>query len=355
MGEPTLRDAASRAQTACARFEADLGAFVDGEKTALDGELIAKHLSSCDGCRGFVEALAGMSRMHLFGALGSGAGETNGKALDLPSGTELWGDLTRRLLDDNSGRLAATLYELGKALVARGLTASPDLRGVRLFAKKPGSISRLANKGQALFREHSGLAKEPGAAGRETLGAKRGLFASADDVEPDAAFEAGRACLEQCLRLQRDHHAARIYLAKYFSMTGRYDRARQMLRTVLHGTAEAELKFFALQQLSRVYSMAQQFDRAVELEREVLAQAERDQNETYQAAALTNISIYTVKLGRLEEAEQAIERLATQFPKHLESLTAPAFRRARDFRQILLRHRGFLTRLRSRYPLLFAS
>ena len=347
MSEPTLRDAARRAGAACTRFEADLGAFVDGEKTALDGELIAAHLGSCDGCRGYVEALASMSRLHLFGAAEGGAG--------LPNGTELWGDLTRRLLDDNCGRLAATLYELGKALVARGLTASPTLRGVRLFARKPGSISRLAHKGQALFREHSGLSKQPGATGRDTLGSKRGLFAAEDDVEPDAAFEAGRACLEQCLRLQADHHAARIYLAKYFSMTGRYDRARQHLRTVLHGKADAEHKFYALQQLSRVYSMAQQFDRAAELEREVLALAERDRNDTWQAAALTNLSIYAVKLGRLDEAEQAIDRLATQFPQHLETLTAPAYRRARDFRQILLRHRGFLTRLRSRYPLLFAS
>ena len=39
------------------------------------------------------------------------------------------------------------LYELGKALVAKGLTASPNLRGVRVFAKKPGSISKLAHKG----------------------------------------------------------------------------------------------------------------------------------------------------------------------------------------------------------------
>jgi tetratricopeptide (TPR) repeat protein len=347
MAERTLKERAREAEAACHRFETDLGAFVDGEKTALDGELIAAHLTGCDGCRAYVEALAGLSRLHLFGAAETGNG--------LPSGTELWGDLTRRLLDDNCGRLAATLYELGKALVARGLTANPELRGVRLFAKKPGSISRLSHKGQALFREHSGLADTPGAAGRDTVAAKKGLFASTDEAEPDAAFEAGRACLEQCLRLQPDHHAARIYLAKYFNMTGRCDRARQLLRTVLHSKADPQMKFFALQQMARVYSMARQFDRAVELEREVLAHAERDRNDAYQAAALTNISIYTVKLGRLDEAEQAIDRLATQFPEHLETLTAPAFRRARDFRQILLRHRGFLARLRGRYPLLFAS
>ncbi len=347
MSEQTLHDRARHAQSACARFEADLSAFADGEKTALDSEEIALHLSGCDGCRAYVEALAGMSRLHLFGAA-----QKDG---ELPSGTELWGDLTRRLLDDNCSKLATVLYELGKALVAKGLTASPNLRGVRLFAKKPGSISKLAHKGQTLFREHHGLAKQPGGEGRDTLAQKKGLFAAADDVEPDAAFEAGRACLEQCLRLQHDHHAARIYLAKYHSMNGRYDRARQLLRAVLHSKADSAHQFFALQQLSRVYSMAQQFDRAVELEREVLARAERDHNDVYQAAALTNISIYSVKLGRLDDAEQAIDRLATNFPQHLETLTAPAFRRARDFRQALLRHRSFLTRLRGRYPLLFAS
>lgn len=347
MSEPTLQAQARAAQSACRRFESVLSAFVDGEKTSLDGDEVAAHLAGCDGCRGYVEALAGLSRLHLFGGVQD--------AQALPDGTELWGDLTRRLLDDNCAKLAATLYELGKALVARGLTASPELRGVRLFAKKPGSITRLASRGQALFREHRGLAREPGAAGRDTLGTRKDLFGARDDVEPDSAFEAGRACLEQCLRLQHDHHAARIYLAKYFSMSGRYDRARQLLRAVLHSKADEASKFFALQQLSRVYSMAQQFDRAVELEREVLARAEKERNDRYQAAALTNISIYSVKLGRLEDAEAAIERLATSFPQHLESLTVPAFRRARDFRQALLRHRSFLTRLRGRYPLLFAS
>ncbi len=347
MAEPTLQEEVLRSHDACARFEADLSAYVDGEKTALDGDEIASHLAGCGPCCSYVQALAGLSRLHLFGGVESQA--------DLPSGTELWGDLTRRLLDDNSTKLSGALYELGKALVAKGLTANPTLRGVRLFVKKPGSISKLSSRSQALFREHRKLGKQPGSAGRDTIAPRKALFAHEDSVEPDAAFEAGRACLEQCLRLDRDHHAARIYLAKYFNMTGRHDRARQLLRTVMHSRADAKMKFYALQQLSRVFSMTQQFARAVELEREVLACAERDHNEAFQAAALTNLSIYCVKLGRLEDAESAIDRLATRFPQHLETLTVPAFRRARDFRQTLLRHRSFLTRLRGRYPLLFAS
>ena len=351
MVERTLQEEARKAEAACARFEADLSAFADGEKTALEGAEIARHVESCDGCRAYVNALAGLSRLHLHGQFESAA---------LPDGTELWGDLTRRLLEDNCAKLAVGLYELGKALVAAGLSKSSDLRGVQVFARKPGSIQKLSHKGQALFREHKDLAaraERPKGQG-ETIPGRRGLFpagVASDRVEPSAAFEAGRACLEQCLRLDPDRHEARIYLAKYFSVSGRFDRSRQLLRTVLHSNATEKIKFFALQQLSRVYSMTHQFERAVELEREVLSQAERAQNDLYQAAALTNLSIYCVKLGRLDDAESAIQRLATGFEKHLATVTVPAFQRAREFKQALLRHRGFLTRLRGRYPVLFAS
>jgi tetratricopeptide (TPR) repeat protein len=350
MTEPMLQEEARRAQAACARFEADLSAFTDGEKTALDGDEIARHVESCEGCRAYVNALAGLSRLHLFGSLESEA---------LPSGTEMWGDLTRRLLDDNCARLAGVLYELGKALVAAGLRGSSDLRGVQVFARKPGSIRKLSRKGEALFREHRDLANRATRTEGETLSARRAALPASERLEAAEAFESGRACLEQCLRLAPAKHEARIYLAKYFCVAGRFDRARQLLRTVLHSTgngAEQEkLKFFALQQLSRVYSMTHQFAQALELEREVLSQAERAQNDLYQAAALTNVSIYCVKLGRLEDAESAIHRLATDFGAHVESLTVPAFRRARDFKRALLRHRAFLSRLRDRYPVLFAS
>jgi tetratricopeptide (TPR) repeat protein len=350
MSEPTsIRDEALRARDACARFEADLNAFVDGERTTLEGGEIARHVDECHGCRAFVNTLAGMSRLHLFGQV------EQIEPVDLPDGAELFGDFTRRLLQDNQQKLAAVLYELGKALVAAGLKTSSDLRGVQVYARKPGSIRQLSHKGEALSREQRSIASQQRARRGALLDSRRELFPESDAVEGSEAFETGRACLEQCLRLDTDRHEARIYLAKYFSVAGRYDRARQLLRTVLHSRADAKTKFFALQQLSRVYSATRQFERAVALEREVLLQAERDQNDLYQAAALTNLSIYCVKLGRLEEAEAAIDQLANRFSQHLETITVPAFRRAREFKQALLRHRSFLTRLRGRYPLLFLS
>jgi len=355
MGELTLREDARRAGKACSRFEADLSALADGERTALDATEVAGHVESCEPCRSYVHALAGLSRLHLFGAAQNGH--------EVPGGTELWSDLTRRLLEDNCAKLAAVLYELGKALVAAGLRTSAELRGVQVFARRPGSIRQLSHKGQALFREHRDLAARARRADGETLDARRAELPRSERVEAHQAFEAGRACLEQCLRLDPARHEARIYLARYFSAIGRFDRARQLLRTVLHSrprgakrAADGEkVRFFALQQLSRVFSMTRQFERAVDLEREVLVQAEREQNELFQAAALTNLSIYCVKLGRLQDAETAIDRLATRFAPHLATVTVPAFRRAREFKQALLRHRDFLTRLRGRYPLLFAS
>ena len=350
MSEPTsIRDEALRARDACARFEADLSAFVDGERTALDGGEIARHVDECHGCRAFVNTLAGMSRLHLFGQIG------DHEQLELPDGAELFGDFTRRLLADNQQKLADVLYELGKALVAAGLKTSAELRGVQVYAHKPGSIRHLAHKGEALSREQRSIAAQQRTRRGALPDARRDLFPENETIEAGEAFESGRACLEQCLRIDAERHDARIYLAKYFSVAGRYDRARQLLRTVLHSRADTKTKFFALQQLSRVYSATRQFERAVALEREVLQQAERDQNDLYQAAALTNLSIYCVKLGRLDEAETAIDRLANKFSQHLETITVPAFRRAREFKQALLRHRSFLTRLRGRYPLLFLS
>jgi tetratricopeptide (TPR) repeat protein len=359
MAEPLLQEEARRAQGACARFEADLSAFTDGEKTALDGEEIARHVESCEPCRAYVNALAGLSRLHLFGAAQQGD--------VLPNGTELWSDLTRRLLEDNCARLSAVLYELGKALVASGLKTAANFRGVPFYGRKPGSIRHLSRRGQALFREHRSLAARATRPGGEKLPAARASFPKSERFETAEAFEAGRACLEQSLRLDASRHEARIYLAKYFSLSGRLDRARQLLRTVLHAVdlpangdpaaaaRRAELRFFALQQLARVHSMAHQFERAVEFEREGLAHAERTQNELYQAVILTNLSIYFVKLGRLDDAEATIDRLATRFGSQLETVTIPIYRRARDFKRALLRQRAFLSRLRARYPLLFPS
>src|SRR5688572_4706778 len=209
MSEPMLQEEARRAQAACARFEADLSAVADGEKTTFDGEVLARHVASCDACRSYVNALAGLSRVHLFGAI-----EDGGDAL--PNGTELWGDLTRRLLEDNCARLAGVLYELGKALVAAGLQTSAELRGVQVFARKPGSIRKLSKKGEVLFREHRDLAARASRQEGDTLGLRRGTFPSSERLEAAEAFESGRACLEQCLRLDVGRHEARIYLAKYF-------------------------------------------------------------------------------------------------------------------------------------------
>jgi hypothetical protein len=130
------------ARAVCARFEADLNAFVD-ERRRSKGD-IARHVDECHGCRAFVNTLAGMS-LHLFGQI------EQSEPVDL-DGAELFGDFTRRLLQDNQQKLAAVLYELGKALVAAGLKTSSDLRGVQVYARKPGSIRQLSHKGEALSR-----------------------------------------------------------------------------------------------------------------------------------------------------------------------------------------------------------
>src|SRR5262245_53402106 len=265
MREPVadLREEARRAGAACQRFEADLSALVDGERTSLDGDPIARHVEECEGCRSFVNALAGLSRMHLFGA--------NEQApTELPAGADsgLWGDLTRRLLADTELQLATVLYELGKALVASGLRTASDLRGVQVFARAPRPIRPLAHKGQTLFRAHRELRTHAQLGDGADRALRRGIPATGDDVErveSSVAFSSGRACLEQCLRLKPDHHAARIYLAKCFSVAGRYDRARQLLRAVLHSKSAERERFFALQQLGRVYAATRQFARAIDL------------------------------------------------------------------------------------------
>src|SRR5262249_33565953 len=163
---------------------------------------------------------------------------------------------------DNRQKLAAVLYELGKALIAAGLRTSADLRGVQLFARQPGSIRQLSSKGETLFREQRSLAGR--ARARDGVDARRSPIPANERVEGSEAFETGRSCLEQCLRLDPGRDEARIYLAKYFSVAGRFDRARQLLRVVLQGRgtrgeAGARVKFFALQQLARVYSATRQF------------------------------------------------------------------------------------------------
>src|SRR5262245_18530795 len=183
MSEPTsIHDEALRARGACARFEADLSAFVDGERTSLEGADIASHVEECDGCRAFVNALDGMSRLHLFGAAERG---------ELPSGTELFGDFTRRLLEDHRQKLAALLYELGKALVAAGLRTTSEVRGVQVYAKKPGSIRQLSHRGEAIFREHRAIAAQQRSRRSAPIDSRRELFPANERVEGSEAFETG--------------------------------------------------------------------------------------------------------------------------------------------------------------------
>jgi tetratricopeptide (TPR) repeat protein len=336
------------AQQACQDFEADLSAFVDGELSGLDASKVSDHIEACAGCQAFVHSLAGMTGLHRDVAASSMLDQIGDAA-------ELWADLTQRLLNDNEVRLADVLYELGKALVAAGIRTSPEVRGVRLYREQPGSLQTLTRRGKLLVRENDDLLARSSVrkAGR---GRRKGLFpAQQQTTRSSVAFEHGRRCLEESLRLDRNRHEARIYLAQYYRVMGRLDKSRQQIRTVLRADISERLALIALQQLGRVYSVAHQFSKAVEMEREVLEKAKQQEDEVVQVGALANLVIYLVKLGRWDEAEGAVAELVRDFPTHLEGIVAPAFGRARDFRRCLIQEKSFLDRMRSRYPMLFAG
>jgi len=344
-----LPDYIGTAQNACGQFESDLSAFVDGELATLDAAQVSAHVEVCDACRAHVRALAELSRMNR--ARGAAA-------LVEKLGTKgLWAGMVHRLMADNEARLVPVLYGLGKALIAAGLDSSAEVRGLRIYQKKPGSIRVLSRKGTALAREHGRIRARLLGWRRSGLNLRRGgLFpAHEEETRGSAALDAGAVCLEQCLILSPGHHEARIYLAHYHRMTGRSDLARRQLMRVLRDPqAAVRTRLIANQQLSRIFSAGHQFLRALENERDVLAQARAAGDELLQVGALTNQVIYAVKCDRFDAAETALDELAGRFPDRLEALVVPAFQKARDFRRILTNRPDFLAKLRSRYPRIFA-
>lgn len=337
---------------ACKAFEADLSAFVDGELSGLDAAKVSAHVEECRACRAFVDSLTGMTRMHQDADAYDSLASFGGAA-------ELWSDLAQRLLSDNQDRLGRVLYELGKALVAAGIRTTPGQRSLRLYRTRPGSLPTLVRKGKLLVRENEELQSQtPGRASSNRLlrPRRQRLFPSSSATpRGSAAFECGRRCLEESLRLVPGKLEARIYLAQYYRVLGRYDRSRQQLRAVLRADPEGRLRLITLQQLSKVYGAVHQFSRAAETEREVLERAREEKDVVFQVGALANLVIYCVKLGRWDEAEAFVADLVQSFPSHLETIVAPAFRRARDFRRCLIREENFLSRMRTCYPALFAG
>ena len=364
----------NRVSAACREFEADLNAFVDGELDGLDADRVAKHVESCDGCHGFVDSLAQMARLHRTMDDELEAQERGGVDLPEELATKLevgalWGDLTRRIVADLDQRLVPVLYQLGKALIAAGYETSPEYRNQVVYESRPGSISKLTQHGRQLLREREGLertrargelAERRVRERRSGASRQRGrLFPTRAAARGSAAFEAGRRCLEECLRLAPEHVGARIFHGVYLRKVGRLDLARKQFQAVLRnaerGAAGDGDALIASHQLARVYSEAHQFDRALEMERGNLERAQQLGHRMIQVAALANMMIYAVKLERFDDADRALERLVREFPDQLETVVAPAFQKARYFRMALLRNAEYLARLRSRYPALFAA
>lgn len=378
MSTPSLRPVPH----ACAEFEADLSMLADGELRGLDADRVARHVESCAGCRGLVENLSQLVDLHRSMDARESSAESPAEASELDAvlsgfdGSAMWSELAQRLVSDTEDRLVKVLYELGKALIAAGYETSPEYRNQVVYEKAPGSISSLTRKGRQLLREREGLDRNQdlgrtvdGASkvaagrrerererGRRGLGRGRGdLFSLQVRARGPVAFESGRRCLEECLRLSPEHAGARIFLGVYHRKVGRLDLARRQFQSVRRSAAQASDRLIASHQLARVYSEACQFARALEMEAQNLEAARELGHRMIQVASLANMMIYSVKLERFEEADQILERLVREFPDQLDNVVAPAFQKARYFRIALLKNAEFLERLRVRYPSLFAA
>lgn len=348
LNRKTLQSALS----ACEQFEAQLSSFVDGELDQLDHQRAAEHIEGCLHCRTFVNSLAGLAdlnRQH------QGDLEAQRFLAGLDSEAMFTG-LTRKLLTDARSRLSGVLYELGKALISAGLRTSPHITEVPFFVKKPGSVATLKRKGERLAREYSSLRREYAKGEKSAPELKKsGLFPRNDAVRSSPAFESGRVCLEECLKLSPVCHEARIYLAHYFGTVGRFDKARQQIRTLMRQEPPRKMQIHGAHVLGRIYSAARQFVKACEMERKVLEAATKDEDLLMQAGSLTNLAVYAFKLGRYDEVESSLDRLVREFPSRLEDMVLPTLQRSREIRQILQKDRELLGRLRRRFPTVFGN
>jgi tetratricopeptide (TPR) repeat protein len=339
----------------CAEFENAVHEYVDGELDQADGRGLLVHLELCDGCREAIEAVRKQIRIHNDASLDrdrvAGFDPARGLA-----------KLESRLVDGNLERVAALLYELGKAYFVAG----NDSKLAAFLLQKRAPIERTRAEGRRLVRETEDLTKRSGLVARRTaenLKRSSALFRGRESAGKGArvgapsgrtSLDNARRFLEECLILAPGHAHARLYLGVYFHRIDRPDEAIAEYEKVLAIEGlEPMMRVMALQALGNASAYRRDYERAIAYFEEIrsLGVVERDPRFF---TVLVSLAMFHAKVGRLERSSALFGEMVGKFPDRVKDARA-TLEQAEVFRTLLRTQSRFRDELESRYPMLFAS
>lgn len=338
----------------CAEFELTIHAYVDGELAMADSRELLVHLELCDGCRTAVESLRRLIRTHRdareLGALADG--------FDKVAAFE---KLNGALLIANVRRLAALLYELGKAYFLAG----NDSKLTTFVHKKAQAIERTRAEGREVARESEEVARIAGGGPRKVRdsvrradqllrGRKTGRHARIGARWGRSALDNARRFLEESLILDAELVQPRLYLGMYFLRIDRPDEAIQEYRKILSIAGAAPMhRAMALQGLGNCHGYRRDYESALGCFQQILDEALVDGDERFFTVHLSR-ALFLAKLERFDRATEAFGDLVERFPKMLGEARR-MLERYEIFRGLLRKRAGFRSQLLQRYPMLFAG
>jgi tetratricopeptide (TPR) repeat protein len=312
----------------CLQIQVDLSAMLDGELDAPSVRRVMVHSDVCPSCRGFLEGIRSQVRMHRELA-------TTGLLSESPAGaTSARAQRLRAQLTENRRKLSKILYELGRCFVLMGL--SPDFS--REVGKEPVPVPDMAMRGRNLLDEVARLEADPlipgGGGGQEWVSAKD-LF-DGQLRSPAESLAKGQRLLTECLSLDPEAHASRIYLGLVHHVRGQRALARKQFSQVLASTDDRVMRGYALLSLGTMHLDEGDCDSAVQMLQEVIGSGVvREQPRL--GMAYFNLGLAYGMKGDFPECLQWFRRLHDELP-HRRAAVARELSRRSQFLHLLRSH-----------------
>jgi tetratricopeptide (TPR) repeat protein len=277
-----IRNVSSSSHLVCAGFQRALSALFDGEVPEQHARRTLAHLEACADCAEFFHAVRLQALAHRDMTV---PGSLARRLRRLP-GRDIFEGLTAAEI---VRRLAATLYELGKAYALAGTDGEYLMR----IAEEPVEIDTFEN-GEAA--EAASLA--------ERSGACESRFAHMVG-EVDSHLEKARGFLSEALRLKPRFAEAHIYLGFVHQAEGNQDLAEAEYLEVFLNTDRLLNRAHAAIQLGLIHDRVQDHRRALRYYRWVVTSGLVHHQPEF-AFVLYNIAVEHISL---EEMDQALEML----------------------------------------------
>lgn len=293
---PDFRDALRRVQAGngelCEVFQTALSALFDREIEDDSATQALAHLDGCSDCSEFFQAVRLQALAHREASV---PGSLSRRLRRLP-GPDLFPQLGDREI---LRRLAQALYQMGKAHVLLG----QQVEFVFHLDEEPVDLDEyVAGEGGESLR----------------VGAAEGVVdpSLASLLERDSADHLDRAVvlLDEALRLDPDHAAARIYVGVVHHSREEFDEAAREYRRVFLGSEDLRNRVHAAIQLAMVYGQQGRDREARRLCRWVIASGMVHRDPTF-AFVYHNVLCHHVALGDLGPAVEMMRFIVQRYPE----------------------------------------